>query len=104
MRPRQLAAVSSTRGGERPGEIIRVQANAAVNRLFIAVADRVGRERAQDWLGGTVIVDADGYPATGIALGDEHIALATIDLAQTRDKSISPLNDVHADRRPELYI
>lgn len=90
--------------GERPGEIIRVQADAAVNRLFIAVADRVGLERAQDWLGGTVIVDADGYPATGIALGDEHIALATIDLAQTRDKSISPLNDVHADRRPELYI
>jgi predicted amidohydrolase len=89
---------------ERPGEIVRVQADAAVNRLFVAVADRVGLERGQDWLGGTVVVDADGYPVTGIRLGDEHIALATIDLAQARDKSISPLNDVHADRRPELYM
>jgi predicted amidohydrolase len=89
--------------GERPGEIIRVQADAAVNRMFIAVADRVGRERGQDWLGGTVIVDADGYPVSRIRLGEEHIATATIELAEARDKSISPLNDVHADRRPELY-
>jgi predicted amidohydrolase len=89
--------------GERPGEIIRVQANAAVNRMFIAVADRVGRERGQDWLGGTVIVDADGYPVSGIRLGEEHIAMAGLDLSAARDKSISPLNDVHADRRPELY-
>jgi 5-aminopentanamidase len=89
--------------GERPGEIIRVQADAAVNRMFIAVADRVGRERGGDWLGGTVIVDADGYPVSGMRLGEEHIATATLDLATARDKSISPLNDVHADRRPELY-
>jgi 5-aminopentanamidase len=89
--------------GERPGEIIRAQANAAVNRMFIAVADRVGRERGQDWLGGTVIVDADGYPVSGIRLGEEHIAMAGLDLSAARDKSISPLNDVHADRRPELY-
>jgi predicted amidohydrolase len=89
--------------GERPGEIIRVQADAAVNRMFIAVADRVGRERGQDWLGGTVIVDADGYPVSSIRLGEEHIATGTLDLSTARDKSISPLNDVHADRRPELY-
>jgi predicted amidohydrolase len=89
--------------GERPGEIIRVQADAAVNRMFVAVADRVGRERGQDWLGGTVIVDPDGYPVSRIRLGEEHIATATLDLAEARDKSISPLNDVHADRRPELY-
>jgi len=90
--------------GERPGEIIRVQADAAVNRMYIAAADRVGPERGQDWLGGTVIVDADGYPVTPILLGSEHVAVATIDLAQARDKSISPQNDVHGDRRPELYL
>jgi len=88
---------------ERPGEIVRVQSDAAVNRMFIAVADRVGHERGQDWLGGTVIVDADGYPITSIQLGEEHTAMVTVDLALARDKSISPLNDVHADRRLDLY-
>ncbi len=89
--------------GERPGEIVRVQADSAVNRMYIAAADRVGLERGQDWLGGTVVVDADGYPVTPIQLGIPHIAIATVDLARARDKAISPNNDVHTDRRPELY-
>jgi predicted amidohydrolase len=89
--------------GERPGEIVRVQADAAVNRMFVAVADRTGTERGQDWLGGTVIVDADGYPVTSIRLGEPHIAVATLDLTLARDKAISPENDVHADRRDDLY-
>ena len=46
--------------GERPSEIVKVQADASVNRMFVAAADRAGRERGQDWLGGSVIVDADG--------------------------------------------
>jgi len=89
--------------GERPNEIVRVQADAAVNRMVVAVADRTGTERGQEWLGGSVIVDADGYPVTSPHLGAEAILTATVDLAQARDKKISELNDVHADRRPELY-
>ncbi|MGX4692007.1 nitrilase family protein [Streptomyces sp. JNUCC 63] len=89
--------------GERPGEIIRVQANAAVNRMFVAVADRTGTERGQDWLGGSVIVDADGYPVTPLRLGEEAVVTATLDLTEARNKAISDRNDVHADRRPELY-
>ncbi|MGP3915229.1 nitrilase-related carbon-nitrogen hydrolase [Nonomuraea sp. 10N515B] len=90
--------------GERPGEIVRVQANAAINRMFVAVADRAGTERGQKWLGGSVIVDVDGYPVTQLRLGEEALITATVDLAQARDKSISMLNDVHADRRPELCV
>ncbi|MFI5943210.1 nitrilase family protein [Streptomyces uncialis] len=89
--------------GERPGEIVRVQADAAVNRMFVAVADRVGTERGQDWLGGSTVVDADGYPVTASRLGQEAVLTATVDLAQARDKSISEHNDVHQDRRPTLY-
>ncbi|MFI6284244.1 nitrilase family protein [Streptomyces sp. NPDC051018] len=89
--------------GERPGEIVRVQADASVNRMFVAVADRTGTERGQDWLGGSVIVDADGYPVSGLRLGEEAVVTATIDLAEARDKTISERNDVHADRRPGLY-
>lgn len=89
--------------GERPGEIVRVQANAAVNRMFVAVADRTGTERGQDWLGGSVIVDADGYPVTEPRLGREAVLTATLDLTRARNKAISDRNDVHADRRPALY-
>lgn len=89
--------------GERPAEVVRVQANAAVNRVFVAVADRTGTERGQDWLGGSVIVDADGYPVTVPRLGEEAVVTATLDLAEARNKAISDHNDVHADRRPELY-
>jgi 5-aminopentanamidase len=89
--------------GERPGEVIRVQADAAVNRMIIAAADRAGPERGQEWLGGSVIVDADGYPAAPLSLGVEALVLATMDLSTSRDKRVGDHNDVHADRRPELY-
>jgi len=89
--------------GERPTEIVKLQANATVNRMFIAAADRSGRERGQDWLGGSVIVSADGFPLTDLKLGEETLRLATLDLAEARNKAISARNDVHADRRPELY-
>lgn len=89
--------------GERPSEIVKVQANAIVNRMFIAVADRTGTERGQEWLGGSVIVDADGFPLTGSLLGNEGTVFADVDLAEAKDKRLSARNDAHADRRPELY-
>ena len=89
--------------GERPSEIVKVQANAIVNRMFVAVADRAGTERGQEWLGGSVIVDADGFPLTGSIFGNEGTVWAEVDLAEARDKRLSDRNDVHADRRAELY-
>ncbi|NJC66076.1 carbon-nitrogen hydrolase [Planosporangium flavigriseum] len=89
--------------GERPSEIIRAQAAAATNRMYIAVADRVGDERRVEWVGGTVILDPDGWPVGGLALGREMTVLADLDLDAALDKRINEHNDVHADRRPELY-
>jgi predicted amidohydrolase len=89
--------------GERPSEIVRVQAAAATNRMFIAVADRTGSERRVGWVGGTMIVDPDGWPIGGLDLGREVTVVADLDLDTARDKRISEHNDVHADRRPELY-
>lgn len=90
--------------GERPQEVVRVQASASVNRMFIAVADRVGRERGVDWVGGSVIVDPGGFPVAGPAGDEETVTLlASCELAQAREKRISEHNDVIADRRPELY-
>ena len=89
---------------ERPGEVIRVQADAAVNRMFIAAADRTGTERGQDWIGGSVIMNVDGYPETGLRLGSEAVLVATLDLSEADDKTFSAHNDAFADRRPELYL
>jgi predicted amidohydrolase len=112
--------------GERPAEVVRVQADAAVNRMFIAVCDRAGAERGVEWISGSVIVDADGWPlaATTEAAGpassaascippkpDESEALpggqvvisASCRLLEALDKTTGLANDVHSDRRPELY-
>lgn len=89
--------------GERPAEIVKVQANASVNRMAMALTDRTGTERGQDWVGGSVIVDQDGYPLTELRLGEQADLLATLDLAESRTKTISSHNDVFGDRRPELY-
>lgn len=90
--------------GQRPAEVTRVQANAAVNRMFIAACDRCGNERGVDWVGGSTITDPDGYlVAGGEAHAPAQMLLADIDLGQALDKRISSHNDVLADRRPALY-
>ena len=90
--------------GERPCDVVRVQAEAGMNRVFIAVADRCRAERGVSWVGGTVIVGPDGYPLAGPVTADRQAVLtAPCDLAQARDKALSTRNDVLTDRRPALY-
>lgn len=90
--------------GERPIEVVRAQAAASVDRLFIAVCDRVGPERGTDWVGGSAIISPDGYPLVlAEAGGRPQTLLARCELSHARDKSTSPVNNVVADRRPELY-
>lgn len=90
--------------GERAAEVVRVQANAAVNRMFIAACDRHAPERNVNWVGGSVIVDADGYPLAGhVSCAEERMLLADVDLNEAQNKSISAHNHVHQDRRPSLY-
>jgi predicted amidohydrolase len=89
---------------ERPIEVVRVQATASVNRMAVVAADRCGRERSVDWVGGSVVVDQDGYPVAGPVSADEPVVLlADLDLTASRTKRISDHNDVLADRRPDLY-
>jgi predicted amidohydrolase len=91
-------------GGERPMEVVRVQALAAINRIFIAACDRGGEERGARWVGGSVIADPDGWPLAGPLDGPRAgVALASCDLSRARDKHLTERNDVLADRRPELY-
>jgi predicted amidohydrolase len=87
--------------GERPPEVIAAMAAARANRVFVACCDRVGDERGVRWTGGTSIVDESGWV---VATADgEGAAVAELDLARARHKTLSPRNDALADRRPELY-
>ena len=65
------------------------QADAAVNRMFIAACDRTGREVGTDWVGGSVIVDADGWPlAGGTPTSAPTTIMAECRLADALDKAI----------------
>jgi len=90
--------------GERPAEVVKAQAAAATNGVFVAVADRCRTERGVSWISGSLIVGPDGYPLAGPVLADQPAVLtAACDLPRARDKSLSGDNDLLADRRPELY-
>jgi len=90
--------------GERPAEVIKAQAAAATNGVFVAVADRCRTERGVSWISGSLIAGPEGYPLAGPVLADRPALLtAACDLPRARDKSLSGDNDLLADRRPELY-
>ena len=90
---------------ERPAEVIKAQAAAATNGIFVAVADRCQAERGVSWISGSLIAGPDGYPLAGPVL-DDRPAVLTIacDLQKARDKSLDGDNDLLADRRPALYV
>jgi 5-aminopentanamidase len=89
--------------GERPMEVVRAQAAAAVNRMYVAACDRAGQERGVDWVGGSVIIDPDGWPVAGPADEAEVTIMAACHLETATDKAISDHNDVLGDRRLALY-
>jgi 5-aminopentanamidase len=77
-----------------------VPVRAYENHLFLAYANRCGREGGLEYLGLSCIVGPDGQDLARAGDGEELIA-AELDLALLRDRP--PLNPYLADRRPELY-
>ncbi|MFJ7078952.1 nitrilase family protein [Streptomyces sp. NPDC098781] len=78
---------------------------AHVNNVFIATADRTGREREAGFMGNSLIASTNGWPIDRIAGPDEDtIIYADVDLTATRTAPIwNQLNDLHRDRRTDLY-
>ena len=87
--------------GERPPEAMIGMAAARVNRMAIACADRLGRERGQEWTGGTTIIGADGWVAAESR--GAGLVVADVDLELALDKRLTEHADAFGDRRPELY-
>ena len=58
----------------------------------------------RDWVGGSAILGPGRYPpALAEAGGRPQTLLTRCEFSHARDKSTSPVNNVVADRRPELY-
>lgn len=84
---------------------ILCMAAAHSNSLFIAAADRVGKERGQPFIGQSLIVSYTGWPIGGPAGTDEEtIIYAEASLADARRKrNWNEYNQVLRDRRRDLY-
>lgn len=84
---------------------ILCMAAAHSNSLFIAAADRVGKERGQPFIGQSLIVSYTGWPIGGPAdAKEETIVYAEANLADARRKrNWNEYNQVLRDRRRDLY-
>jgi len=82
-------------------------ARAIENKVYLAVANRVGSEsRGGEELafrGRSAIYDWSGTPLQQAGTRGETVVTADIRPAETRDKSFNPINDVLRDRRPQHY-
>ncbi len=79
---------------------IFVQSRAAENRIWVAVANRVGSEGSLEFFGGSAVADPGGE-LTACAGPGESILFAEIDLDRAEQASLNA--DYLSDRRPELY-
>lgn len=80
-------------------------ANAHLNAVFIAAADRIGVERKQPFLGRSMIVSPSGGILAGPASHDrEEIIYALCNLSEARNrKRKGRLNHIVLDRRTDIY-
>ncbi|MGQ9680477.1 MAG: nitrilase family protein [Candidatus Bathyarchaeia archaeon] len=80
-------------------------ANAYMNAVFIAAADRIGVERGQPFLGMSMIVSPSGELSGGPASYDgEEIVYAECNLSEARlRKRKTRLNHIILDRRTDVY-
>ena len=80
-------------------------ANATMNQVFMACADRVGEERGVQFLGCSLIIDPAGTPIAGPASADgEEVLVAPMNLSTARRaKHRNDLNHTWLDRRTDLY-
>jgi predicted amidohydrolase len=78
-----------------------VQSRAAENHLWVAVANRVGREADLDFFGGSAVADPGGV-LIARANDQETILFAEINLGSSDHARLNA--DYLADRRPELYF
>jgi predicted amidohydrolase len=82
-------------------------ARAAENRVYLLVANRVGKERWGEFCGWSQIVDPYGTRLTEAGETEEALLLADVELEKARDKDYVVPGEyelyLFGHRRPELY-
>lgn len=86
----------------------RVMPGRAIeNKVYIAVANRIGTEKRGDeqlrFTGRSAVYDFDGNEMASTGPESESILEVEISPDLTRDKSVNPINDLLGDRQPEHY-
>ncbi|WP_028921568.1 nitrilase-related carbon-nitrogen hydrolase [Pseudonocardia acaciae] len=91
--------------GSHPAGVTLAIAAATCNGMSIAVADRVGEERGQRFLGASTLVGPRGQLLAPLAGDtDEQVVAAEIDLEAIRSaRTWSPYNHLMHDRRTDVY-
>ena len=86
---------------------LTMRVRALENGVFTATANRVGdearTEAALHFTGESQIVSPSGEILVSLSPAEERAAVVEIDPALASDKSLNPLNDRLADRRPSFY-
>jgi predicted amidohydrolase len=78
--------------------------HAYANRLWLACADRAGRDGAVRALGCSAIFGPSGMAAAGPAPhATEEILIADVDLTASDARRVTASMDLVGDRRPDLY-
>jgi len=82
-------------------------ARAIENKVYVAVANRVGEESLEGetllFRGESAIYDYLGERMAMASFGNEEIIHAEINPQETRNKTFNSVNDIFKDRRPDMY-
>lgn len=85
-----------------PMELIKAMAAAATNKVWIAICDRSGAEKDNEWLESSCVINPDGWPVAMSGPGNSF-AIHELDLSLARDKNISTQNHIFNDKKKDLY-
>lgn len=74
-----------------------------LNRVYVVTANRIGTESGLTFTGRSILVGPRGELLAEAPEASEETRVVEIDPFLARDKSVTPRNDLLADRRPEHY-
>ncbi len=87
-----------------PGKAqLAARAHAMTNRFFVITANRIGTEAKLSFTGRSQIVGLDGERLVHSEDAEPSCAYTSISPLDARKKSVTPRNDLLADRRTEVY-
>lgn len=103
--PTNWVPIPGQADGQSPMATLLCQTAAHVNSIVVAAADRIGVERGQPFIGGSLVVSHTGWPVAGPAPENEEALLVVdVDLEEAHTaRAWNEFNDPLADRRTDVF-